>query len=373
MKKSLSKLSSLGRKKKQPETPAGRITTDTLAEHREQVLAGGRKFKYPVQYARHKLVFNAIIIGVVAIVLTIVLGWYMLYKVQNTSNFMYRVTRVVPVPVARVDGQAVRYSDYLMKYRSSVHFLTEKARVDTASEDGKRQLEFIKSQAMRDALLDAYATKLAHEQAITVTDADLEAYIKKQRQSKDGEVSESTYNAVILDYYGWSPDEYRQAMKNNLLRQRVAYAIDDTSRELAKELHPQLSASGADFQAIAGAVSKEKGPGSVYAVPPTVVPLNNRDYGVSEAAKKLNKGEVSPVIQLENGGGLAIVRLLDKNDKELRYEYFVIPLTTLQQRFADLKGAKKLSLYLPISLDAQKDEAHQLPAEGDTTGAAPNN
>ena len=83
MKKLLTKLN----RKKQPEEPKGRITTDTLAEHREKVLAGGRKFKYPMQYARHKLVINAIIIGVAAVILLVVLGWYLLYPAQNTSEF----------------------------------------------------------------------------------------------------------------------------------------------------------------------------------------------------------------------------------------------------------------------------------------------
>jgi uncharacterized membrane protein YqiK len=134
MKKTLSKL---GLKKKQPEQPAGRITTDTLAEHRQQVLAGGRKFKYPVQYARHKLVMNAVIIVVAAIIILIGAGYYLLYQAQNTSDFMYRVTKVAPVPVAEVDGQSVRYSEYLMKFRSNLHYLTEKEQVDITTEDGQ--------------------------------------------------------------------------------------------------------------------------------------------------------------------------------------------------------------------------------------------
>ena len=38
---------------KQPEPPAeagGRITNETVAEHRERILSEARKFKYPLQY-----------------------------------------------------------------------------------------------------------------------------------------------------------------------------------------------------------------------------------------------------------------------------------------------------------------------------------
>ena len=105
---------------------AARITTETIAEHRERILAGGRRFKYPVQYARHRLVFNAILIGIAVIVLFVAFIGWRLYYAQDTSEFMYRVTKIVPLPVAQVEGQPVLYSDYLMKYRSSVHYLVEK-------------------------------------------------------------------------------------------------------------------------------------------------------------------------------------------------------------------------------------------------------
>ena len=47
------KLSIKRKNKKQAKVPP-RITNETVAEHREQIIAGGRKFKYPIQYARHR-------------------------------------------------------------------------------------------------------------------------------------------------------------------------------------------------------------------------------------------------------------------------------------------------------------------------------
>ena len=95
-----------------------RITNETVAEHRERILAGGRRFKYPMQYARHRLVINTILVTVGALVLIAAIGWWQLYPVQNTSTFFYRVTRVLPLPVASVDGESVRYGDYLMYFNS---------------------------------------------------------------------------------------------------------------------------------------------------------------------------------------------------------------------------------------------------------------
>lgn len=79
---------------------------EKVEERREEVLAHGRKFKYPMQYAKHKLIINTIIIGVVALILMVVAGWAMLYKVQDTSNMIYRLTQIIPVPVAEVAGES---------------------------------------------------------------------------------------------------------------------------------------------------------------------------------------------------------------------------------------------------------------------------
>ena len=41
---------------------------EKVDERREEVLARGRKFKYPLQYSKHKLVFNTIIIEIKIII-----------------------------------------------------------------------------------------------------------------------------------------------------------------------------------------------------------------------------------------------------------------------------------------------------------------
>jgi hypothetical protein len=81
MKKLLTKLPG----KKKQESPS-RITNDTVAEHRERILAGGRRFKYPVQYSRHKLVINAVVISLVTLLVLLLVGWWQLYLAQNSSS-----------------------------------------------------------------------------------------------------------------------------------------------------------------------------------------------------------------------------------------------------------------------------------------------
>ncbi len=337
----------LAKARRKTNEPPSRITNETVAEHREKILAGGRRFKYPVQYARHRLVINAIVISLAAVIVLSFVGWWRLYSAQDTSTFMYRVTKVIPVPVASVDGYPVLYSDYLMKYRSDAYYLENKEQVSPNTADGKKQLDYSKQKAMQDAIADAYAQKLAQSLKISVSDTELEAFLKSQRQSSDGEVSQQTYDAVILDYYNWSPDEYRVITKNKLLRRKVAYAVDKDATALVKAITPQVQAPASNFQSIVASSAAIGGSKAVYGASGWV-PKNNTDGGLSSEAAKLSRGQVSGVIESTTGDGYYFVRLLDINDSQVSYEYIKIPLSTFDKDLAALKAAGKIKEYISV-------------------------
>ena len=339
MKKLINKL----RKKSEDNTPT-RITTDTVAEHREKILAGGRKYKYPIQYAKHKLVINAIIISIVAILISAVVIWWQLYPRQNTSQFMYRVTEVIPVPVAKVDGHQVLYSDYLMKYTSSIYYLENKEQVNFKTEDGARRILYIKQQSMDDAIADGYAEKLAKDLKLSVSDSEIEGFILEQRKTPDGEISEQTYNSVIFDHFGWSPDEYRYAMGKKILRQKVAYKIDDGALKVANDLYSQLADKPeSDFKATAGNLGEQVTYGSSG-----WVSKNNQDGGLSAVASKLKVGSTSGVIKSSLGDGYYIIRLLKVNDEQVDYEYIKIALAKFDSQLKELEKSGKIVKYIEI-------------------------
>lgn len=343
MKKILNKLF------KRNETPLpSRITSDTVAQHRERILAGGRRFKYPIQYARHKLVINAIIISFVALIIVVAIGWWQLYPAQNTSEFLYRITKVLPLPIATVDGQPVLYSDYLMKYLSSIHYLEQKEQLSLKTDDGKRQVDYVKQQSMQDAIADAYAAKLAKGLGISVSDIELQGFIKAQRQSGSGEISEQTYNAVILDYYGWSPDEYSHATENKLLRQKVSYAMDKTALNIANSLENTLKTnSSSDFKTLVASTPGQGNTKAIYGASGWV-PRSNQDGGLSIMAAKLSKLQVSSTVKSTIGDGYYIIRLLDSNDDQVNYEYIRVPLTVFNDSLTAIINSKKVDKYITL-------------------------
>jgi len=344
MKKLIKKLR---RRDKTP--PPTRITSETIEKHREHILAGGRRFKYPVQYARHKLVFNAIIISVVAIIIAIIVGWVQLYPVQNTSEFIYRVTKVIPVPVAIVDGQFVPYSDYLMAYRSSVYFAEQKQQLNVKTDDGKRQIEYYKQQSMKEAITDAYARKLANELKLSVSSSEIQASIKDKRKTSSGsETTENAYYAIILDFYGWSPDEYKHVTETGLMRQKVAYAVDKNALNASDKIKTILAKdSKTDFKTLASTISKQTGTKTTYGTS-GLVPKLNQDGGLAAEASKLEKSAISPVIKSSRGDGYYVVRLIDKNAEQVNYEYINVPLSVFKSNLEKLIKDGKVTEFISI-------------------------
>src|SRR5690348_16022431 len=76
-----------------------KITNETVAEHREAVLRGARKYIYPLQHSRGVIIKVSVVLFIALIVGFFVYCGLALYKFQSTSAFIYEVTRVIPFTV----------------------------------------------------------------------------------------------------------------------------------------------------------------------------------------------------------------------------------------------------------------------------------
>lgn len=337
---------SLPRRTKKLQAPT-RITNETVAEHRERILAGGRRFKYPVQYARHRLVLNAILIGLSMVIIFVIICGQQLYLAQSTSSFFYRITSFIPVPAASFEGSFVRYSDYLLYYNGSAYYLQQSGQADPNTKDGQSQLKHIKRESLTNAEGDVYAATLAKQLHITVTDKEVDNEIAKSRASY-GDISEQVYNASAMSVFGWTPSEYRHVMKEKLLRQKVAYQIDKNALTAKDAVAAAIKANpSADFAAVADSVNKTAAT-KVQLGTSGLVPLDNSDGGLSQAAGKLKVGEVSSAIQANNGSGYYFVKLLSKDNHQLNYTYIEVPLHEFIDRFSKLQKSGKINEYISV-------------------------
>lgn len=325
-------------------TPA-RITNETVAEHREQVLAGGRKFKYPRQYQKHKLVINSIAIGIVAIVLLLVVAWQQLYVAQSSSGILYRMTQLIPVHVASVDGEPVRYSDYLSRYRSSLFYYRKYDALNETSADGGRQAEYTKRQELTNAEKAAFARKLAPSLKVTVTNKEVDDFINADI-AEQGVSLRAYENTVLRSYYNWSLSEYRDIVQSRLLRKKVSFAVDDAAHERVKTIQQALAAGG-DFVAVARQYTDDTGTLKENGGDMGSVALNVKDAeGLAAAAAALEPGQLSEPVEGTNA--LYVLKLVSKDTTSVHYLRIKVDLTEFDKRFDQLRADGKIKEYITI-------------------------
>ncbi|MCL2869531.1 SurA N-terminal domain-containing protein [Candidatus Saccharibacteria bacterium] len=336
-------------KKKTSQSKAKRqITGSTIEEHREEILAKGRKFKYPIQYTKHKLVINTIVIGLVALSVAGVFGGLQLYKFHNTSYLAYRVTEFLHLPVANVDGETVLFSDYLMQYRSSIRVVEQQEGKISNNEDGRRQMNYYKRAALNNAITNAYAIKLARQKGITVSQQRIDAVFNEHLTSGDTQVTKTGFEKLVSDNFGLNLTEYkRMFIELPLLKQDVSVNIDQTAKQIVQQLAAELKTDGSNFDTVA----QKFGSKIIYEPSSGLVGVQNQDGGRASEANKLSVGHVSKSFLSRSGDCYYIVKLLKKDNSQVEYASIRVPFTELQKRIDQLKKDGKIREFITIPTD----------------------
>lgn len=334
------------KKKEQAKVPP-RITNETVAEHRERVIAGGRKFKYPIQYARHRLVFNATIIATVGVFLLLIAGWVLMYPMQNSSGVAYRISRVIPLPVGSINGEAVLYSDYLASYRSSAYYLNKNPEVRLNTNDGQVQLNHIKRQSLNLAERVAYARQLARQHNISISGSDVDAVIEQERITANGRVSQDTYDASIKMLFGENASDYRFRTANAMLESRVAFAVDVKAKQQIEAAMTMLK-QGKSFDDAVGGANALSG-GKANAGKSGLIDVTSKFNGLRvQSVAGLKKDELSGIMQSATADGFYIVKITEKTEKKIAFDYVHVPLQEFTTQFAKLKTDGKIQEYISV-------------------------
>ena len=317
---------------------------EKVAERREEVLAQGRKFKYPLQWTKHRIVINTILISVVVLAMIIIGGWLALYRFNMTDDLLFRITKVLPLPVATVDAENVRFSDYLTFYRSSITSIERQS----GSQFDENSAEQIRSEYKRAALAEAedytYALKLAKEQGITVTDEEVATEFARHLKIGGIDRSEEAFVKIIEDNVGLTKDEYERMLYLTLIKAKVEMTIDDTANQTAAKVEQLLQENGNDYPAVA----EQLGEQIVYEETGGLVDSKNLDGGRATEAMKLEPGQSSGKFISMNGDGYYFVKLVNKTDTEVNFVSIKVPFTEFDKRMSDLRNSDQITEHITI-------------------------
>lgn len=322
-----------------------RITNETVAEHREDVLRGARKYKYPLQHSKHKIVVYSTALLVVALVGFFIYTGLALYKFQSSSSFMYRITQVLPLPVARAGSHFVSYENYLFELRRFEHYYQTQQRTDFSTKDGKRQLDLYRPVALNDVVQNAYVKQLAAKNHIKVSTAELNQ--EMQALQAQNQSSEQQLADVANNFFGWSLGDLKREMSQELLAQKVATALDKTAQAKAASVLAQLQ-GGADFGALAGQVSEadDHANGGQYADTAISESSTNVPPAVVRALEKMQVGQTSDVIQA--GKTLEIVKLTGNTNGKMQASHISFKITDIAEYVKEYAKAHPTHKYIKV-------------------------
>ncbi len=324
-----------------------RITNDTVAAHREEVIGAARKYIYPLQHSKHKIVLITTGITVAFLVIFTSYCLLALYRFQSNSTFLYRVTQVVPFPIARAGSDLVAYENYLFELRHYTHYYETQVKTDFDDPKNRPQLEEFKKRALDKVINDAYVKKLAKQHDITVSNQEVEDQIAIVRNQNRLGGSDRVFEDVLKDYWGWTVDDFKRSLSASLLAQKVVSTLDTETHERAAAAAAELKA-GADFAEVAKKYSDDaatKDNGGEFGFP---IDRANRNLTAqtTDALFKLQSGQVSDVVNI--GTALEIVKNIEVNGEKVRGAHILFDFKDINDYINDLKEQQPARVYIGI-------------------------
>jgi len=324
-----------------------RITSDTVEEHREEMLSGARKYIYPLTSSKRHVVRNSVLILLLVVAVFFAACGLALYKFQSTNGFIYGVTKVVPFPVAKTGGHWVSYESYLFELRRNMHYYHTQQHANFKTPGGQKQLERLKRQAMDAAVQTAYVKELASRNGVTVSGGAVNNEVDLLREQNRLGSSDRALREVLSEFWGWSENDFRRELYQQLLQQAVVAKLDTTTGKRAQAALNRLE-QGAKFDKLAKKVSDDistRNNGGQYASP---IAADDRSLPPALTAQisKLKKGQVSGVIN--TGYALEIVKIIDIDEGNITAAHIQFRFKPISDYTKQLQKKQPVHEYIKI-------------------------
>jgi hypothetical protein len=324
-----------------------RITNETVAEHREEVLASARKYIYRLPHSERTVVkVSASLLVGAAIVFLLYCG-LALYRFQFTSGFIYDVTRVIPFPAAKAGPSWVSYESYLFELRRNLHYYEVQQKINFNDPKNKPGLVRYKQQALQRVIDYAYLKQLAAQHHVSVSEGEVDNEVALLKTQNRLGSNDKVFQTVLNEFWGWNIDDFKRELHDQMLAQKVVAKLDTTTNTRAQSALVALK-NGTDFAQLAGQVSDDpasKGNGGQY---PGLIDPASRDVApqVLSALQKLQPGQFSGVIN--TGYSLEIVKLLDKQGDKLHAAHIQFNYKDIQTYIGPLEKQQPPHRYIKV-------------------------
>lgn len=351
MKNKLKYLSAKVRKKKASgsvnESAGPRITNETVAEAREDVLSGARKIIYPLSHSKHRVVVTSTVLVLTALIAFTSYMLIALYKTKSTSDFTYQVTQVVPFPVAKVGSNFVPYENYLFELKRYIYYYNNVENIDFQNPVYKPQLDDQKKRILQRVVDQAYIKEIAAKKDISVSDDEVDLRIKTLKNQNRLGNNDKVFEDTLRDFYNWSVNDFRRSIRNDILTSKVLGTIDVDARTKANVALEELK-KGTEFATVAVSYSEDTTTAATGGEVPGFIDPSDRNVLSEEveALANLPVGQTSEIINL--GYGLEIIKKLEEKDGTYRIARILVNFKPIEEALNDEKSAQKATVYIRL-------------------------
>lgn len=329
------------------ENAGPRITNETVAEAREDVLLSARKIIYPLTHSKHRVVVTSTLLMLAALIGFTTYMLLSLYRFKSSSDFTYRVTQIVPFPIARVGGSFVAYDNYLFELKRYIYYFNNVENIDFSNPVYKPQLDDQKKKILQRVVDQEYIRQIAIKKGITVSDEEINTRIETLKNQNRLGNNNKVFEDTLKDFYNWSENDFRRSIRNDILMSKVLAVIDTDARSKANTALEELK-KGADFASVAAVYSDDEQTKLSGGEITGFIDPNDRNI-LSEQANALSSleiGEVSGIINL--GYGFEILKKLEEGDGVYRAAHILVSFKPIDEALSEEKALTKATVYIQL-------------------------
>ena len=228
-----------------------------------------------------------------------------------------------------------------------MHYYETQQELDFNTDAGQKQLAEFRHRALDKVINNAYVKKLAKEHNVTVSGQEIEDQIAIVRgQNRLGD-NQEVFEDVLRDFWGWSVDDFKRSLKDQLLSQKVVATLDTQTNARSTTAFGELQ-GGADFKAVAEKYSDDqitKANGGDFGFP---VSKSNRDLSAitTDALFKLKPGAHSEIINI--GYALEIVKANSEENGKILGAHILFNFKDISQYINDQKEKQPTKTYVSL-------------------------
>jgi hypothetical protein len=324
-----------------------KITNETVNDHREEILSTARKYIYPLQHSKHRVVIISSTIFSVALFAFFIYCGLSLYKYQNYSSFIYGVSQVVPFPVAKTGPNYVAYENYLFELKHYIHYYQTQQKIDFKSVEGQRQLSNFRKQALQMVVGQSYIKELAKKNNVRVSTTDVNNEITLLKQQNLLGDNNQVLDNVLAQYWGWTLNDFKRELSSQILAQKVVAALDTSTNQKAQAALSAVN-SGADFATIAKSYSEDNTTSSNGGQFPFTIAPGNKDLSPQAINEifKLKPGQVSGIINI--GSGLEIIKVISIDNNQITAAHILFNYKSINTYIDPLEKSQKPNYYISV-------------------------